>query len=99
MEKLLVEIKFNYLEGNYNKNNNLMEGWIDVDEVVYEVKVGGTIDELFFIYKPFDDLSKFKYRNLSGRSSDLVLVSKNSGKEESFKRSRPDEFSVDSLKD
>lgn len=76
-----------------------MEGWIDVDEVVYEVKVGGAVDDVFFIYKPFDDLGKFKYRNLSGRSSDLVLVSKNSGKEESFKRSRPEEFSIDSIKD
>lgn len=58
-----------------------MDTWIDLDDFVYELKLGGSLDELFFVYKPFDDLNKFKYRNLSARNSDLLLTSKPSTKE------------------
>lgn len=69
-----------------------MDSWIDLDDFVYELKVGGSLDELFFVYKPFDDLNKFKYRNLSGRNSDLLLTSKPSTREETGKRVRPDDM-------
>lgn len=66
-----------------------MDSWVDLDDFIYEIKVGGSIDELFFVYKPFDDLNKFKYRNLTGRNNDLLLTSKTSNKEEPLKRNRP----------
>lgn len=58
-----------------------MEGWIDIDEFIYQIKIGCPLDELFLIYKPFEDLNKFKYKNLLGRTSDLMLVTKSSIKE------------------
>ena len=69
-----------------------MDSWIDLDDFVYELKVGGSLDELFFVYKPFEDLNKFKYRSLSGRNNDLLLTSRALNKEESVKRTRPEDF-------
>lgn len=53
-----------------------MDTWIDLDDFIYELKVGGSLDELFFVYKPFEDLSKFKYRNITSRNSDLLIASR-----------------------
>jgi hypothetical protein len=50
-----------------------MSNWIDIDDIIYEIKAGGALDEIFFIYKPFDDLNKFKYRNLNARNVELLI--------------------------
>lgn len=51
------------------------------------MKVGSTLDDQFYLYKPFDDINKFRYRNLTHKSFDLIT--KNHKEENSFKRNRP----------
>lgn len=50
-----------------------MNEWIDIDDLVYEIKVGATIEDQFYLYKPYEDLSKFRYRNLNNKNFDIIV--------------------------
>ncbi len=38
------------------------------------MKVGSTLDDQFYIYKPFEDLIKFRYKNLNHKNFDIITI-------------------------
>lgn len=54
---------------------------------------------MFFIYKPFEDLGKFRYKNLKGKGTTEMLLLERLIKEETNKRNRPEEFNLELRED